>query len=376
MAGIYIHIPFCRQMCYYCDFHFSVSLKRKEELLQALLIEIETRNDYLKNEEIETIYFGGGTPSILKINELDQILELIYKLYSVSKNPEITLEANPDDLSIDYLNGLKQIGINRLSIGIQSFEDKHLKQLNRRHDAREAINSVKNSQEAGFNNINIDLIYGLPGLTNKNWEENLRNALNLSIQHISAYHLSIEHKTVLANFLKKGKIKQLEEKESLNQFNTLVKKTEEQGFLHYEISNFSKDGYFSKHNINYWLQEKYLGIGPSAHSYDYKTRRWNISNNAKYIELINKNESYSETEILSLSEKYNDYILTSLRTVWGADLEKISREFGKGFHDECLKEAEKYIISGQITDTNNRLIISKKGKFIADKIASDLFIVD
>ena len=363
-------------MCYYCDFHFSVSLKRKDDLLNALHKEIQTRNFYLVNEEIETIYFGGGTPSLLSIIELDTILNLIYKHYLISKNPEITLEANPDDLSYSYLQDLQKIGVNRLSVGIQSFDDKKLKLLNRRHNAKEAINSVKNSQDAGFNNINIDLIYGLPDLTNQKWQDNLHIAFDLEIQHISSYHLTIEPKTAFHNFVKKGKLSLPEEKESLVQFQTLVKETGRHGFIHYEISNFAKEGFFSKHNTNYWLHKKYIGFGPSAHSYDFSSRQWNVANNAKYIENVIDDKSYFKKEILSVYDKYNDYILTSLRTMWGIDLNKIRKEFGQQYYNMCLHEAQIFIQSEQLILSNNKLILTKSGKFLADKIASDLFFIN
>lgn len=362
-------------MCFYCDFHFSVSIKFKKELLEALEKEIVSRRNYLDYETINTIYFGGGTPSILEIKELKTILNVIQTNYSISNDPEITMEANPDDLKLSYLKQLKEIGFNRLSIGIQSFEGNKLKQLNRKHNAAEAINSVKNSQKAGFDNINIDLIYGLPNLSKTQWHENLHKAFALDIQHISAYHLSIEPKTAFSNFVKKGKIVLPQENESMEQFNILLEETDKNEFIHYEISNFAKKGFYSKHNTNYWFKQKYLGIGPSAHSFNLNSRQWNIANNTKYIELVKNKQVLYEEEILTINEKYNDYILTSLRTMWGTNLKKIEADFGLKYLKYCQEESEKYIFSKHIVKENNKLLLTKKGKFIADKIASDLFMI-
>lgn len=363
-------------MCYYCDFHFSISLKLKKELLKALEQEIVSRRNYLNKETINTIYFGGGTPSILEIKELETILNLIHTNYSISNDPEITLEANPDDLKLSYLRQLKEIGFNRLSIGIQSFEDDKLKQLNRRHTADEAIDSIKNAQKVGFDNINIDLIYGLPGLSGVQWLKNLHKAFDLNIQHISAYHLGIEPKTAFSNFVKKGKIVLPKENESLEQFNILLEEMEKTGFIHYEISNFGKENFYSKHNTNYWLQQKYIGIGPSAHSFNLISRQWNIANNVKYIELVKNKQAFYEEEILTKNEKYNDYILTSLRTMWGTDLNKIETDFGIKYLKHCQNESEIFIQSKHIVQENEVLFLTKSGKFIADKIVSDLFKVN
>ncbi|NOZ47800.1 MAG: radical SAM family heme chaperone HemW [Chlorobi bacterium] len=376
MAGIYIHIPFCKQLCYYCDFHFSVSLKNKTALLNALLEEVKLRKEYLKEEKIETVYFGGGTPSVLTISELNTLLNVVYQHYKIDKNPEITIEVNPDDVNTNYLKDLKKAGFNRLSIGVQSFDNKQLQIMNRRHNAEEAVFSVINSQKAGFDNISIDLIYGLPELTISEWLHNLDKAMNLQVQHISAYHLTIEPRTAFNKFLKNGKIKLLAEEESVKQFELLIDKTGANDFVHYEISNFGKPGYFSKHNTNYWKQKKYAGFGPSAHSYDIKTRQWNIANNKKYIDLILAEQPFFKKEVLSKTDKYNDYVLTSLRTMWGINLLKTEADFGMVFLTNCKKEAQKYLDAGQMELKNDHLLLTRKGKFIADKITSDLFLVE
>lgn len=373
MAGIYIHIPFCKQACNYCDFHFSTSLKNKEALLHALNKEIELQKDYLETKRISTVYFGGGTPSLLEQTELMRIFDSLNKYFEIDSDAEITLEANPDDLTKNKIRELRSTPINRLSIGIQSFYDEDLKLMNRAHNSQEAISAVKGAQDADFENITIDLIYGIPGLTEHRWRNNLQNAFLLDVKHISAYCLTVEPKTVLAHQVKTGIIKNVDELQSSEQFEIMLEAMKKNNFVQYEISNFCKDDQYSRHNSNYWLKEKYLGLGPSAHSFNGESRQWNISNNALYIKSLENNAIDFELEQLNIDQRYNEYILTSLRTMWGSDLERIGSDFGNDFKSHCLKEAQKYIETADITIETNTLFLTDKGKLIADKIASDLF---
>lgn len=389
MAGIYLHIPFCKQACHYCDFHFSTSLKNKDALLQAIQKEMVLQKDYLGGDIINTIYFGGGTPSLLSQKELMTIFETLHQHYTINANAEITLEANPDDLTITKIKELKNTPINRLSIGIQSFYDEDLKLMNRAHNSKEAHRVVKDSQDNDFENITIDLIYGIPTLSNKNWTTNLQTAFDLDVKHISAYCLTVEPKTALAHLVKEGKIKNVDEQNSAEQFEIMLEEMRKNNFEQYEISNFCKDDQYSKHNSNYWLKKNYLGIGPSAHSYNGTSRQWNVSNNAIYIRSLeslspapmlklqrkHKGEDRFEIEILTTSQHYNEYILTTLRTKWGSDLNHIEEIFGTDYLLHCLKEANNYLLSEDIKKENNTLFLSDKGKLIADKIASDLFIL-
>jgi oxygen-independent coproporphyrinogen-3 oxidase len=374
MAGIYIHIPFCRQACHYCDFHFSTSLQNKDAFLSALKKEISLQKNYLDGEEISTIYFGGGTPSLLDETEIMGIFEALHRHFKIAENAEVTLEANPDDLTEKKITGLKGTPINRFSIGIQSFYDDDLKLMNRAHNSHEALNAVSYAQDHGFENITIDLIYGIPGLTEHKWRNNLQIALALDIKHISAYCLTVEPKTALAHLVKSGAIRNVDEEQGAKQFEIMLEGMKDNGFVQYEISNFCKDGFYSKHNSNYWLKEKYLGLGPSAHSYNGTSRQWNVSNNALYIRSLEKDDLRFEKEELTAAQRYNEYVLTSLRTMWGTDLRQISENSGSMFFNNCLKEAEKYIQSGDLVTKENKLFLTDKGKLIADKIASDLFI--
>ncbi len=389
MAGIYIHIPFCKQACHYCDFHFSTSLKNKDAFLLALQKEIVLQKDYLSNPiikaeepiEINTIYFGGGTPSILSQKELMNIFDSLHQHYTISGDAEITLEANPDDLTIAKIKELKNTPVNRLSIGIQSFYDEDLKMMNRAHNSKEALRVVKDSQDKGFENITIDLIYGIPTLSTKNWKQNLQTAFELNVKHISAYCLTIEPKTTLAHLVKEGKINNVDEQKSAEHFEIMLAEMRKNNFEQYEISNFCKDNCYSKHNSNYWLKKNYLGLGPSAHSYNGTSRQWNIANNALYIRSFEKDfdagkQSRFEEETLTTSQQYNEYILTTLRTMWGTDLKYIENVFGNDYLSSCLIEADKYILLGDIRKENDKLFLNDKGKLIADKIASDLFVVD
>lgn len=375
MNGIYIHIPFCKKVCCYCDFHFTVSLKLKDKVLESIGKELFQRKSYLPSKAIDTIYFGGGTPSILTISEISSLLNHINKHYSVSGNPEITLEANPDDITFEYLTGLKAIGINRLSIGVQSFADEDLLWMNRRHSATEAITSIKLAQDAGFNNINLDLIYGLPNLTNDRWKKNLDTFLSLQVPHLSAYHLTVEPKTVLGYYKRIGKMREIDEKDSIAHYSYLVETMKANDYLHYEISNFCTEGNFSKHNTNYWKQGTYIGLGPSAHSCNGYSRQWNTSVNSQYIEAIEKNQSYFEIEQLTENERFNDYLLTHLRTMWGANFEKIRSQFGIQYISHLKKELEKYTHSPLLTISDESVSFTEQGMFVSDRIISELFLV-
>lgn len=379
MAGVYIHIPFCKQACYYCDFHFSTSTKRKTALLEALNKELILRKNELKNQIIETIYFGGGTPSLLSVHEIEELLSTIYKNYKVVSKPEITLEANPDDLSEEKISALASTKINRLSIGIQSFFEDDLKFMNRAHTAQEAINCLTIAKKY-FKNITIDLIYGVPKMTNIKWRKNLQIAFDLDIPHISSYALTVEEKTALHAFIKKGKMKPLDEQLALKHFNILVEETEKNGFIQYEISNFGKPTFFSKHNTSYWLGINYIGIGPSSHSYNGLERAWNISNNATYINAITNNQLPLQIETLTGNDRFNEYIMTGLRTIWGVSFEKIEKDFG-ALRLELFKKNVTSFINNGLLELNYGsfscpvITTTKKGRFLVDGIASNLFLV-
>ena len=379
MAGIYIHIPFCKQACYYCDFHFSTSLNKKEELIIAIKKELVLRKHEFGDEKIKTIYFGGGTPSILNFEELQDIFDVIYADYSVIENAEITLEANPDDLTSEKIIELSQLPINRLSIGIQSFFEDDLKFMNRAHTAKESKECLTLALQY-FDNITIDLIYGVPNMSNEKWLSNLKTAFEFGVPHISSYALTVEEKTALASFIKKGKVAPVDENLALEHFDILVAETEKKGFVHYEISNFAKPSYFSAHNTSYWLGENYLGVGPSAHSFNGKKRSWNVSNNAKYIKSLDVDVLPITIEELSENNRFNEYIMTGLRTVWGVSFSKIEQEFGldifNSFKNNLKPFLENNLLEIKVDDTlGNVLVTTKKGKFLADGIASDLFII-
>ncbi|SED08908.1 oxygen-independent coproporphyrinogen-3 oxidase [Tenacibaculum sp. MAR_2009_124] len=379
MAGIYIHIPFCKQACHYCDFHFSTSLKNRDELLDCLIKELILRKDELANETIETIYFGGGTPSLLAIGEIELLINIIRQYYEVIDQPEITLEANPDDLSEDRIKLLSLSPVNRLSIGIQSFFEEDLKMMNRAHNAEEAKNCLSMAIRH-FDNITIDLIYGVPNMSNKRWKENLQIAFDFGINHISSYALTVEPKTALDTFIRKGKYPAPEEKVAREHFEILVNETEKKGFVHYEISNFGKPNYFSQHNTSYWLGKKYIGIGPSAHSFNKSHRSWNIANNNKYIKEIQASKLPNEKEKLSIEDRFNEYLMTGLRTIWGLSLSKIKEDFGESNYLKLMLNSQKFIDEGLLiieTDSIDHKILktTKKGKFLADGLASDLFII-
>jgi oxygen-independent coproporphyrinogen-3 oxidase len=372
MSGIYIHIPFCKQACHYCDFHFSTSMKKKDDMVLALAKEIAMRKSEFATEIVETIYFGGGTPSVLSNEEITFLISEVYKNYNVVENPEITLEANPDDLYAERIFELSKSPINRLSIGIQSFYEEDLKMMNRAHNSAEAINCLTEATKY-FDNISLDLIYGIPGLTDEMWKQNIETALSFGIPHISSYALTVEPKTALRKLIDTGKIAEPQDEVASNHFMILVDTLQKNGFIHYELSNFGKENYFSKNNSAYWLGKKYIGIGPSAHSYDGEKRGWNIANNSLYIKSIQEDILPIETEILTISDRYNEYIMTGLRTIWGVSLERIETEFGLNYLNYLQKQSQKFLDDDLLFIENNILKPTAKGKFLTDGIASDLF---
>jgi oxygen-independent coproporphyrinogen-3 oxidase len=375
LSGIYIHIPFCKQACHYCDFHFSTSLKKKDEMVLALAKEITMRKSEFNDEIVETIYFGGGTPSILEIADIRLLIDTVYQNYKVIENPEITVEANPDDLTETRITELANNQINRLSIGIQSFFEDDLKLMNRAHNSAEAKKCLEIATRY-FDNISIDLIYGVPDMSNEKWLQNIETALSFKVPHISSYALTVEPKTALHTFIQKGIIPQPDDEVAQQHFHLLVDKLEENGFIHYELSNFGKSTYFSKNNSSYWLGKKYIGIGPSAHSYDGISRSWNVSNNTIYLKSLAENKLPSETETLTQTDRYNEYVMTGLRTIWGISLDRIEREFGKTYLDYLNQQAAKYIEDHLLFVDDNILRTSKSGKFLSDGIASDLFLLN
>jgi oxygen-independent coproporphyrinogen-3 oxidase len=345
VSGIYLHIPFCKQACYYCNFHFSTSLKKKVELLDCLVKEIALRKDEIKGDTIETIYFGGGTPSLLSTKEIQALIDAVYRNFKVVAHPEITLEANPDDLSEEKIIELSQSPINRLSIGIQSFFEHDLKLMNRAHNVHEAKKCLEIATNY-FENISVDLIYGIPDCTNEQWRDNIHTALRFGVPHISSYALTVEPNTALDSFVKKGIIKNVDDDKAEEQFVILTEELNKAGFIHYELSNFGKKGFFSKNNSSYWLGKSYLGIGPAAHSFNGKQRSWNVQNNAIYIKKIIQNELPIQRETLSVSDRYNEYVMTGLRTVWGVSLEKINKDFGENYGKYLQMQAKKFYNTG------------------------------
>lgn len=376
MAGIYIHVPFCKTRCIYCDFYTRTNMEQKMPYVSAICKELALRSDYVGEEPISTIYFGGGTPSQLSETDFKSIFKNIYEIFAVENDAEITLEANPDDLNSKYLDMLRQIGFNRLSMGVQSFDDEQLQFLNRRHSAQKAIDIVRASQQSGFSNISIDLMYGLPGLTLDLWNKTLDTAIDLNIQHISSYHLIYEQGTKLYRLLQKGDIKSVDEELSVQMFTTLIKRLQEINFIHYEISNFGKEGYFSRHNSSYWLGAKYLGLGPSAHSYNGLNRCWNISSISKYIQGISENNPNLEIEDLDVRTQYNDFILTGMRTMWGINRNDLQKEFGLKYTNYCDVNIARHLKSGDVLLDGHNYKISSKGIFVSDSIMSDLMYID
>ena len=374
MAGIYFHIPFCKQACYYCDFHFSTSLKKKEPMLRALRKELLLRKEELREQVVETIYFGGGTPSVLEQGEIDDLLDAVGEHYRVSPDPEITLEANPDDLSPGRLEALARSRINRLSIGIQSFFEEDLRFMNRAHNARQALTALNQAKEY-FENISIDLIYGVPTSDLTRWKKNIEIALQSGVPHISSYALTVEAGTALERFIQKGIVPDVDDEAAELQFQYLADTLEAAGFVHYELSNFGKPGFFSRNNTAYWQGKTYMGIGPSAHSFDGQRRSWNISNNPLYIKALLKEELPSEVEVLSQRDRYNEYVMTGLRTMWGVSLQRIDEEFGRLFREYLLQQAEPHIADRYLFLDGDVLRVTRKGRFLSDGLASDLFML-
>lgn len=387
LAGIYIHIPFCKQACYYCNFHFSTSAGSRNEMTGSLIKEIELRRKMLDQdgkkdiailsspqEVIETIYFGGGTPSLLSGEEISSIIFSIKKNYKVAANAEITLEANPDDINTKSLSAWKKADINRLSIGIQSFIDRDLKWMNRAHNAAQALNCIRFAREAGFNNFSIDLIFGTPGLTDEEWKKNVRTVIDLNIPHISSYALTVESKTALQKMIELKKKENVDNDVQAKQFSILMEMMSTAGYEHYEISNFAKPGFRSRHNSSYWQGEKYIGIGPSAHSYNGKERSWNIANNRLYIQSLQQNSIPFEKEILTKSEKLNEYVMTSLRTIEGLDLDFVEENFSLAERNRIEKLLKKRIEKDNFIQQKNKIVLTNKGKLFADRIAVELFV--
>ncbi len=373
LPGLYIHIPFCRQACYYCDFHFSTNLSYRKEMVQAMTREINIQSSYLEDNTLQSVYFGGGTPSILDIAQLERLLHEISSIFHIENEAEITLEANPDDLSPGKLNDLRALGINRLSIGIQSFNDRALQFLHRAHTADEALQSVDNARRAGFDNISIDLMFAVPGFSIETLKEDLRQAVLLATEHISIYNLTIEEKTVFGNWQKKGRLTPVDDDDSAGQFELIISTLEDKGYEQYEISNFCRDGHYAVHNSAYWKNTPYLGIGPGAHSYDGKNRMHNVANNHLYMKAIDKGVVPLTMEKFDKKSWANDYILTALRTKWGCDLKLLYEFSGYKLPESHEKEIEKMRSEGLLYLKQNKLFLTRKGRFLADSITAALF---
>ncbi|MEV4882372.1 radical SAM family heme chaperone HemW [Chitinophaga ginsengisegetis] len=375
MAGIYLHIPFCKQACYYCNFHFSTSLLQQEAMVNSIVQEITLQKDYLAQEPVHTIYFGGGTPSLLKEQELTALLLHLRATFTVAADAEITLEANPDDLTAEKLVQLKAAGINRLSIGVQSFHEEDLTWMNRAHNSRQALDCIKQAQDLGFQNITIDLIYGGPTLTNEGWEQNVKQAIALGVPHLSCYALTVEPGTALDHFIKKKKMAATDPDKAAQHFEMLMEWLGAAGYEHYEISNFALPGWHSRHNSSYWQGKPYLGLGPSAHSFNGTSRQWNIANNAQYIKSIAAGTVPFEIESLTTAMQFNEYIMTSLRTSAGCNLEWVAEKFGTDHTIHLLAHSEPYIKMGRIERVGEALRLTKAGRLFADGIAGELFIL-
>jgi len=379
MPGIYLHIPFCKQACHYCNFHFSTSLGQKGGFLNALLRELELRRDYLGDVTIQTLYFGGGTPSLLEEAELNRLFEHIYRLYRVAPDAEVTLEANPDDLTDAKIAALRQTPVNRLSIGIQSFADADLQFMNRAHNSGEAQRCIEMALNAGFHDLSLDLIYGTPGMSDQQWATNIETVLAFNVPHLSCYCLTVEPQTALDHFVKKGKAQPVDDAQAARQLEYLMQRLEAAGYEHYEISNFAKPGRYSRHNTNYWTGDAYLGVGPSAHSFNGISRQWNVANNARYIHALEPEipdwEGLFEKETLTAKQCYNEYVMTSLRTQWGCNLARI-RAIDAGFEAYFLSEVVAFLEDGSVRRAGEVFYLTRQGKFVADSVASELFLVN
>ena len=376
MAGLYIHVPFCTKRCLYCDFFSNTDMRFKAPYLKALVQEMALRASYVSGEEIETIYFGGGTPSQLSVEDFQLLFDAIHRHFTVSSDAEITLEANPDDLSLPYINGLCALPFNRLSMGIQSFHEDDLRLRDGRQTAAQAVQAVEHCQQAGLTNLSIDLIYGLPGQTQTAWEDNLAQALRLQVPHLSAYHLTYEEGTALYRLLERGEVRPVDEELSLSFFHTLIDQLSAAGYEHYEISNFARPGYFSRHNSSYWIGKPYLGLGPSAHSYNRIERTWNVASLPIYIKGIAEGCPSLENEVLDSRTRYNDFIITRLRTRWGIRLSELRECFGDTVLSYCLQQAKPALRHGWLEETAGVLRLTRQGIFLSDGIMSDLLWVD
>ncbi|MDC1539768.1 radical SAM family heme chaperone HemW [Flavobacteriaceae bacterium] len=374
MSGIYIHIPFCKKACHYCNFHFSTNQNSKSAFIEAVCRELILRKLEYASDEIQSIYFGGGTPTVLDVTELNTILKTVYKNYKVSETAEITLEANPDDLHLEKIKQLSNTKINRLSIGIQSFHESELSAMNRAHDAEDAKKCLELAT-AYFDNITIDLMFGMPTMSIELWRQNLRIAFEFGIKHLSCYSLTVEPKTALEHFIKKGSHPPMDDELAAQHFEVLLEETSAHGLTHYETCSFGHPDYFSKHNTSYWLGKTYMGVGPSAHSFDGTKRSWNVSNNSKYIKALEVDKLPFESEVLSVENRFNEYIMTGLRTIWGISLGKIEADYGVKIKDHLLQNSKKFISSNTLVIEDNHLKITTSGKFLSDGIASDLFLV-
>lgn len=374
MAGVYIHVPFCKKLCSYCDFYHIMTLSDNQDFVEAVVRESEKRREYIGNDIVSSIYLGGGTPSVLSLLQIASIIDSIKKNYSVSSDCETTIEVNPDDADFEYLVGLKDLGINRISLGVQSWNDNILKLLNRRHNSSQAAIALDNIFRAGFDNVSTDLIYGIPTMTSGQWSEALDKSFQFDIKHLSAYHLTIEPGTVLWKMKGRGAFNEIDEEESNIQFNILIEKAVKEGFIHYEISNFGKPGYFSRHNANYWKQVKYIGLGPSAHSFNGYSRQWNVKDLKKYIKSIKSDKPCFEKEELDRKTQFNEYIMTTLRTMWGIDLEYVESRFEKEGYDYIMNLSGKFIDYGLMKHENKTLVLTNQGKMISDNIISELML--
>ena len=374
MAGLYVHIPYCKRICNYCDFYRVVSSGSPKKYIESVISESKLRKGYIGDAKINTVYIGGGTPSTLSIKELSLLLESLRDVYQWDKEVEFTLEVNPDDITEIYLRSIKDLGINRISIGIQSWSDRILKTMNRRHNSLQAEKAINYILEAGFGNISVDLIYGVPGLTMEEWEETLRRTVVFDIQHLSVYHLTIEPDTVFGKMKKQGLLDEIEEEYSVAQYNLLLEITEGAGFINYEISNFGKEGFFSKHNTSYWQQIPYIGLGPSAHSFNGYSRQWNESDVDKYIEEIDNGRLPYEKEELDEKVRFNEYVMTSLRTMWGIDLDKIEEKFGKEILDYTKNLAKKYVEYGMMLEKKGNLSLTKQAIMVSDNIIAEFML--
>ena len=374
MSGIYIHIPFCKKACHYCNFHFSTNQNSKSAFIEAVCRELILRKSEYASDEIQSIYFGGGTPTVLDVTELNTILKTVYKNYKVSETAEITLEANPDDLDLEKIKQLSNTKINRLSIGIQSFHESELSAMNRAHNAEDARKCLELATTY-FDNITIDLMFGMPTMSIQLWRQNLQIAFEFGIKHLSCYSLTVEPKTALEHFIKKGSHPPMDDELAAQHFEVLLEETSAHGLTHYETCSFGHPDYFSKHNTSYWLGKTYMGVGPSAHSFDGSKRSWNVSNNSKYIKALEVDKLPFESEVLSVENRFNEYVMTGLRTIWGISLEKIEADYGVKIKDHLLQNSKKFISSNTLVIEDNHLKITTSGKFLSDGIASDLFLV-